>query len=324
MSNIKQEEHKECRLKYFPVMMFAIVMGISGLTISFQKAKEFIGLPSWVPYYMEYLSLGLFGIIALVYIIKLLVYPSEVAAEWKHPVRINFFSAISISMLMLAIITRHDYPAMGSWFWYAGAAMHTFMTLYTITFWISHNQEINHSNPAWFIPIVGNVLVPVGGVGLASHSVLMYYFSVGLFFWIILLGIILNRIIFHHQLAQKFLPTLFIMLAPPAVAFIAYFKLYHSVDVFAHFLYSIALFFTFMLAFMSPKFFGIKYAISWWAFIFPLAAMSIASMLMYHKMQDSFNLYMSYTMVTVATIMTLLVLAQTIIHIIKKEICIDE
>ncbi len=312
------------RLKFYPVMMFAIVMGISGLTIALQKSAEFLGFPAIVGQTMMYVALGLFALISLIYLIKLLRYPKAVLAEWKHPVRINFFSAISISMLMLAIITRHDFHTMGAWFWYAGTAMHTYMTLYTITFWINHNQEISHSNPAWFIPIVGNVLVPVGGIGLASQMVLMYYFSIGLFFWIIFLAVIMNRIIFHHQLAQKFLPTLFIMLAPPAVAFIAYFKLFHSLDMFAHFLYSIALFFTFMLAFMFRSFLGLKYFISWWAFIFPLAAMAIASMVMYHKMHDSFSLAMSYIMLGVAVLMTLLVLYQTIKHMFMHEICIQE
>jgi len=312
------------RLKFYPVMMFAIVMGISGLTIAYQKAAEFIGFPHAIGNVMMYIALGLFAIISLIYIAKLIRYPKAVMNEWKHPVRINFFSAISISMLMLAIITRHDFHTMGAIFWYAGTAMHTFMTLYTITFWINHNQEISHSNPAWFIPIVGNVLVPVGGIGLASKMILMYFFSVGVFFWIIFLAIIFNRIIFHHQLAQKFLPTLFILLAPPAVAFIAYFKLFGVIDTFATFVYSIALFFTFMLAFMSKQFIGLKYFISWWAFIFPLAAMAIAAMVMYHKTQDVFSMYLAYTMMGVTTLMMLTVLYQTIRHMFMHEICIQE
>jgi len=312
------------RLKFYPIMMFAIVMGISGLTIAYQKAAEFIGFPHAIGNTMMYIALTLFTVISLIYIVKLLKYPKAVMNEWKHPVRINFFSAISISMLMLAIITRHDFHTLGAAFWYAGTALHMYMTLYTISFWINHNQEIGHSNPAWFIPIVGNVLVPVGGIGLASKMVLMYFFSVGVFFWIIFLAIIFNRIIFHHQLAQKFLPTLFILLAPPAVAFIAYFKLFGVVDTFAIFVYSIAVFFTFMLAFMFRQFLGLKYFISWWAFIFPLAAMAIAAMVMYHKTQDIFSMYLSYIMMGVATLMTLVVLYQTIAHMFKHEICIQE
>jgi len=312
------------RLKFFPIMMYAIAMGIGGLTIMYQKSAEFLGLSHLIGQYLMYIELAIFAIVSFVYLIKLAKYPKAVVNEWNHPVRINFFSAISISLLMLAIIYRPEYKALGSYFWYAGTVIHTFMTLYTITFWINHNQEIGHSNPAWFIPIVGNVLVPVGGAGLASKTFLIYYFSVGVFFWIILFAIILNRIIFHKQMAQKFMPTLFILIAPPAVAFIAYFKLTHQIDFFATFVYSVAVFFTLMLAFMVKQFIGLKYFISWWAFIFPLAAMTIASMIMYHKGGDTFNQYFSYIMLSVTTLMTLLVLFQTIVHMFKKEICIQE
>jgi len=312
------------RLKFFPIMMYAIVMGISGLTIAYQKAVEFLGFPHIIGNTLMYVALGLFAIISLIYIIKLFTYPKAVANEWKHPVRINFFSAISISMLMLAIITTKSFPMLHKIFWYGGTLMHFYMTLYTISFWINKNQEINHSNPAWFIPIVGNVLVPVGGIGLASKSVLIYFFAVGTFFWIILLAIILNRIIFHHQMAQKFMPTLFILIAPPAVAFIAYFKLTHQIDFFAQFLYALAIFFTFMVAFMFKQFLGLKYFISWWAFIFPLAAMSIAAMIVSHKTHDIFSQYFAYIMMGVTSLMTLIVLYQTIVHMFKKEICIQE
>ena len=42
---------------------------------------------------------------------------------------------------------------------------------------------------------------------------------------IILFSIILNRIIFHNPFAAKFMPTMFILIAPPAIGFISYIKL---------------------------------------------------------------------------------------------------
>jgi len=233
-------------------MLLLWVLG--GLTIAFQKSAEFLGTSYAIGQYLMYIELAIFAIVTLIYLVKLLKYPQAVINEWKHPVRINFFSAVSISLLMLAIIYRPEYKALGSYFFYAGTALHTFMTLYTLSFWINHNQELNHSNPAWFIPIVGNVLVPVSGAGLVDKSFLIYYFSIGLFFWIILTAMLFNRIIFHKQMAQKFMPTLFIFIALPAVAFIAYFKLTHNVDFFTEFLYSTALFFTLLIFFMYKQF----------------------------------------------------------------------
>ena len=312
------------RLQFFPVMMFAITMGLSGLTIAWQKAGAWLGMPKSIGEYLLYIDTAVFAVILLTYLIKAIVYPKEVAEEWNHPVRINFFAAISISLLMLAIIYKEEYRQIALYVWYAGTAMHTFLTLYTISRWINHNQEINHSNPAWFIPIVGNLLVPVGGIGFVSTHVLMYYFSVGFFFWIILFAVLLNRIVFHHQLPQKFMPTLFIFLAPPAVAFIAYFKLYHQMDAFAIILFNIAVFFTLLLVFMFRSFIGLKFFISWWAFVFPVAAMAIASMVMYHVSKDSSMLYTSYAMLAAATGVILVVFFFTARCALKGKICVQE
>ena len=172
--------------------------------------------------------------------------------------------------------------------------------------------------------MVGNVLVPVGGVGFASQGVLMYFFSCGIFFWVILFAILLNRIIFHHQLAVKFMPTMFILIAPPAVGFIAYYKMFGVIDIFATMLFNLALFFTLLVAFMYKNFIKIKFFISWWAFVFPLAAMSISAMLMYHETKDSMLLAFSYVMVAVTTVVITIVLYQTVSHMLKGEVCVQE
>ena len=87
-----------------------------------------------------------------------------------------------------------------------------------------------HSNPAWFIPIVGNLIVPIAGVGIWDNTILIFYFSIGIFFWIILFAIILNRVIFHNPFAPKFMPTLFILIAPPSIGFLSYMKLTTNLD----------------------------------------------------------------------------------------------
>jgi tellurite resistance protein len=304
--------------------MYAIVMGMSGLTITYQKAALWLNFPHIIGEALMYITTIIFVVVSILYISKFAKYKQAVYKEFTHPVRINFFAAISISMLMLAIIYKEAYPAISGIFWYPGAVLQFYFTMNTIAFWINHNQDIEHSNPAWFIPIVGNVLVPVGGMGFADIHILMYFFSVGIFFWIVMFPLLLNRIIFHHQMAQKFIPTMFILIAPPAVGFIAYFKMFGVIDTFALILFNLALFFTLLIAFMYKNFLNLKFFISWWAFVFPIAAMTISSMLMYHKLGDMMMLYFSYILVAVTTLIILVVLFRTIEHMQKKEICIQE
>ncbi len=312
------------RLQFFPVMMFAVIMGLAGLSIVYQRAHELLGFPSFLASAFSYFTIGLFFIILFTYIIKFFKYKEEVRAEFAHPIRINFFASISISFVLISILFKSINTDISYILFLIGAILHLFLTFYTLSFWISKSLEMQHSNPAWFIPIVGNLIVPVGGVSYFPSSILMFYFSIGIFFWIIMLSIILNRIIFHKAFAAKFIPTLFIFIAPPSVGFLAYFKLTNDIDFFALVLFNIALFFTFLLFFMYKNFLNIKFFISWWAFTFPLATITLATLLILEQTKESFYIYLAYIFIFILSVVVSIVLYNTILHMFKKEICIME
>ena len=312
------------RLQFFPIMMFAIIMGLAGLTLVFKKVHESLSFPSLIVTLMTAATTILFFVILYFYILKIVKHKNEVKKEFTHPIRINFFAASSISTLILSMIYRHDIDSLAQIFFIVGACLHIFFTFYTIKYWINNNLEMQHSNPAWFIPIVGNLIVPIAGKGFIDDAVLYFYFSIGIFFWIILFSIILNRIIFHNQFAPKFMPTLFILIAPPAIGFISYVKLTGSLDFFAQILFNLGLFFTILVVVMYKNFINIKFFISWWAFTFPMAAITLATVLMYELTHKNFYGVLSYILMTITTIIIILVARQTIIHMRKKEICIME
>lgn len=327
----EKTEEKVCeqvelnRLKFFPIMMFAIVMGLAGLTIVFQKANEILGIASIFGNILAVITTVVFIVISSIYLLKMSRYMGAVKKEFAHPIRINFFPATAISLLLIAGVYHPINHTVAYYSLILGMIMQTFFTFYIISFWINQNLELQHSNPAWFIPIVGNVLVPVAGAGMIDTNILMYYFAIGMFFWIILTSILINRIIFHHQLAQKFMPTLFIFIAPPAIGFIAYVKMNGGdFDMFASFLYNLALFFTFLIFFMYKNFIGLKFFISWWAFTFPLTAITIASMLAFKMTNIVIYKYFAYLFMIVACIVILLVAITTVKSMLKGKVCIQE
>jgi tellurite resistance protein len=84
------------------------------------------------------------------------------------------------------------------------------------------DMDIKSMNPLWFLPIVGNMIAPIAGVKLGYTEFSLFMFSIGFILWGVLFTVIINRIIFHNSLPQKLLPTLFILIAPPAIGFISY------------------------------------------------------------------------------------------------------
>ena len=312
------------RLQYFPITSFAIIMGLSGLTIVFGKFYHMQWMPKFLYDGFLFFTTALFLFFVFTYGRKAINYFEEVKADFQHRIRINFFSAISISLLLLSIAYMTYWPLLSLLLWWAGVLLHTVFMLYTMSFWIRHNFEIHFMNPAWFIPVVGNILVPISGVEYMPKAFSFFYFAVGFFFWIILFAIFLNRAIFHHQLPQKFVPTLFILIAPPAVGFIAYMRIAQSWDTFAVFMLFIAYFFIVLLIFLYKSFKKLQFFISWWAFTFPLMAITLASTVAFQVTQIVFYKYMSFLMFGLAVFVIAFVTLKTINKVAAKEICVNE
>jgi len=317
---------KKRDLSCFPVQFFAVLMGISGLSIVYAKAYHILNFSSiW---YLILLAINtvLFFVIFTIYVLKWVKYPDKVNEELNHPIKSSFVPAISISFLLLAI-AYYDYaPTVSVTFLYIGAPLHLYFTLRTIKFWMMHEKlNINHINPAWFIPVVGNLLVPIVGIDVFPLPISIFYFSIGIFFWIMLFIIVMYRMIFHNPMPMKLVPTLFILIAPPSVGFISYFRItFGSVDMVSMFLYSIAIGITLLMFTKLKVFISSQFFISWWAYTFPLAAVSIASILMYMTYHNSFNYIVSLFLIGLTTVVVALVFYKTIIAIKNEEICMEE
>ncbi len=328
-------------LAHVPVPLFAVVMGVTGLGLAWRKGHEVLGLPAEVGEAVLALGGLFFGLIFLLYLSKALRHPAEFKAEFNHPIRSNFVAAISISILLLATAIA-PYAAEGAllpWnlgpfpgareiavgLWSVGAAAQLLITLRLVGRWIFHAQEINHSNPAWFIPIVGNVLVPLAGVRLGFVDTSWFFFSVGLIFWILLFTIVFYRIVFHKQLPPKLVPTLFIFVPPPAVGMLSYLALTGGeMDVLARLLANFTLFLVLLLLSLGHRFVKVPFAVSWWAFTFPLDAAAVATLVHAEKTGSELTAWIGGGLVGIATAVVALVLVRTFVALARGQLFVPE
>ncbi len=266
------------RLVNYPITFYAITMGLFGLTLALHAASRVL---EWVGPFsniMLWVSLAVFAIITIGYLAKMVIHPAAVLAEWNHPIRATFFPAVSISLLLMAVCFLPENAGIANMLWIVGAILQGFLTLAIIGRWIGHKPfEYSHINPAWFIPAVGNVVAPIAGAQLGYVELSWLFFSGGILFWIILLTLVMNRLIFHTPLPGKLLPTLVIMIAPPAVAFIAYLNLTDGVDTFARILLNLGYVFALIVLTQIPRILKLPFAMSFWALSFPIASLTIAS-----------------------------------------------
>ncbi len=316
---------KECRIKYFSVSFFSIILGMAGFTIAFQKSEQILKMPFNLSLSILILTSALFGIIALIYVLKIILFSDEVKVEFNNPVKLSFFPTFSISLLLLSIAFLSVNLFISKYLWIAGTIIHFILTIKVISIWIQQTKfEIKHMNPSWFIPAVGNILVPVAGVSFFSLEISWFFYSIGLFLWIILLVIFFNRIIFHSPLPRKLIPTLFILIAPPAVGFISLVKLTGEASEFSKILYYFGLFLVFLLFSQIKIFRKIKYYLSWWAYSFPISAITIATILMFHETDIILFNYLSWIFFVILNLVIIWLLMKTIVAISERGICVEE
>ena len=312
-------------LAHLPVSLISTVMGLSGLAIAWQKAHLAFGVSSAVWIGIAVLASAVFIFLIGLYAVKRVRFPEAVRGEWRHPVRVSFFPTISISLMLLAAVWGETVPSISFVLWAGGALLHLSFTLSILSSWMFHTHyDIKHANPAWFIPVVGNLFVPIGGARFASPELGWFFFSIGIVFWLVLMIIVFYRVFFHEPVPLRLQPTLFILLAPPAVGFLAYGILVPELDTPARVLYYTALFMALLLGCNAPRFVRGGFYISAWAYSFPLAAITIATFAMAQRTGLAFYRGLAGVLLAVVTAVIGLLVVKTLGAARRNAICVPE
>ncbi|MCL3882558.1 SLAC1 anion channel family protein [Marivita sp. GX14005] len=313
------------QLAHFPITFFAIGMGMMGLTLALRAAETSFGLAHGASLAVLGVSVLMLFAVSAGYVAKAVRHPGQIAAEWHHPVRIAFFPAVSISLLLLATALLDTAPGLAEAIWVLASALQGALALAVLSAWIGHRPFTFASmTPAWFIPAVGNVIVPLAGAPLGYLEISWLFFSAGLIFWLLLLTLVMNRLMFHDPLPGKMVPTLMILVAPPAVAFTAWTRMAGDPGAFGHFLLSVAYVFALLVALQAPKLRKLPFALSWWALSFPLAALSIASFGYAHASGSEPHRWIGAGLLALLVAVVVLLVIRTIGAMRAGRICVPE
>jgi tellurite resistance protein len=269
-------------LEFLPVSIFGAVMGLSGLGLAWRLANNIWHWDFKISEVIGGIAILLFLILSIAFIIKFSKNPSVLVKELNHPVQVSFYGAIVISLLLIPGLLLPYLPALATIVWSIAAIMMLVFAWYVLRNWLDHQQLPENAMPAWVIPIVGTLDVPIVGSHLhiyGIHEICMVFYGIGLVFSIILLTIIISRLMFQAQLPPAMQPTLIILTGPLALAFTGYESLTGVQDVFATVIFYFNIFLFALLAskiIMLPK--VCPFFVSWWSVSFPLAAVTISAL----------------------------------------------
>jgi tellurite resistance protein len=298
------------------VAMFALVMGLGGLSNAWAAAAAAFGLPIVISQVLLAIAMLTFAVLVAAHLAKLGLHFEDVVEEFAHPVRSSFFPAVSVAAIVLSIGTRRYAPDLAEMLWWGGAGLHFVLAVTLIRRWILHAQDESVLTPAWFIPVVGNILVPVGGVPLGHVEISWFFFSVGLVFWLSFFTIVLHRVLFVPAMSQRSMPTLFILLAPPSIGLSAFLAFTDGhVGALADILYCLALFIAILLATLWRHLAHGPFFMSWWAMTFPADGWAGASIGYYRGRPTTATAAIAIAALVVASLIVMWIAVHTARHI---------
>ena len=313
-------------LQHLPISFFAIVMGVAGLAIATEKLEAMYSMGNAASLAVTGVAGLIWLAVFLAYVTKVLRYPDAVMAELNHPIRLSFFPTSTIGLLLISIALLNVLPLAAQVLWWMGMVGQLVFTLVILDRWFHKEHfKLEHNSPAWFIPIVGNILVPVAGSEFGYIEISYFFFAGGIIFWLPLLAVSLNRAFFFAPIPKKLLPTLFIMIAPPAVGFISWTKLHDgALDDTGVILFFAAMAFLLMLISQAKRFIGLPFALPWWAFTFPIAAADIAVFVFYSKIPQLHYQVLGVSLYLVPAALFTYLLVKTAIETYRKSLLMPE
>ncbi len=273
-------------LKFLAPAWFSIVMGLCGLALAWRRAADLMGeMATGFAIVAGLLALAVFVLLVVASALRMAHHPEAWAEDRAHPVRHAFMAAMPVSLILLATVAvallAPDRQAAPLLFvlvdaaWWLGSLVQLGVTLWTLARWWQGNKPGGLQwavlTPALFIPVVGNVLVPLAGLPLGHAEWSAAQFGLGLMFWPVVLVLLMVRIATQGLWPDRLLPASLILVAPPAVIGLSALQFGAPLLV-GWALWGAALFCLLWVAMLMRRIIAQPFSIAHWGLSFPLAA----------------------------------------------------
>src|SRR5699024_1333641 len=112
---------KEQSYQYFPLALFSSVMGLAVTTIAINQIENIYQINKITSAIFLAITTLWFLFNSTILIYRLIFFPKEVKQEYSHPIQMNFFAAISISLLLISTLYASHFKGLSFIIWGLGA-----------------------------------------------------------------------------------------------------------------------------------------------------------------------------------------------------------
>ncbi|MBV9859157.1 MAG: dicarboxylate transporter/tellurite-resistance protein TehA [Alphaproteobacteria bacterium] len=262
-----------------PAGFFGIVVGLAGLGNAWRAAHQvWQQAPALVGEALMVVASLVWAMLLVLFLLKWGFARAEAVAEARHPVQCCFISLVGIATMLIALAAL-PYSRMVTEILFAVGMCFTlaFALWRTGRLWRGERDQ-SAATPALYLPLVGGGFVTAivaSALGYPDWGQLA--FGIGLFSWLAIESVLLQRLYTAPTTALPLRPSWGIQLAPPTVGAVAYLSVSGGApDLFAHILVGYGLIQAMLLLRLLPWIMQQPFAVSYWGSTFGISALATA------------------------------------------------
>jgi tellurite resistance protein len=259
-----------------PAAFFAMVLGLAGLAYSWRVAHRIWGYPGIIGELLMLLAALVWAVLMLLYAAKWIGKRDAAVKELSDPIQCCYVGLIGVTTMLIA----------GGLLPYASVAAQILFTLgacFTGLFAIwrtgalwQGGRDPGTITAVLYLPLGAGSFVMASGLGALGHEDWgQLAFGAGLFSWLAIESVLLQRLLIAQPLPLALRPTLGIQLAPPTVGALAYLNVTNGApDVLVHAMVGYGVLQALIAIRMFPWVRQQPFAPGYWAFSFGITALA--------------------------------------------------
>jgi tellurite resistance protein TehA-like permease len=259
-----------------PLNTLAIGLGITGVAETWSAASTVADIPVGLTQTFWLLAAAAMVWLVTAHAVRGIRSGSPLKDQLLHPVQGPLAAIVPLSGMLLGGNLAATFPAAGAMLVGVSMIAATAFAAWLVSTWMGGRIELGALHGGYLLPTVAGGFVAAGAAqAIGLRDLGWAAFGVATVFWVIMTALLVARLISRPPLPDVLVPTLAVVMAPPAVGGLALFALtdHTSTPLSLAFAGLAVVLVGAQLAFL-PRYRRLSFSLGFWSFTFPAAAVA--------------------------------------------------
>ncbi|VDR27571.1 Tellurite resistance protein tehA [Raoultella terrigena] len=312
------------RVLNLPAGYFGMVLGIIGMGFAWRYASTIWPVSRSVGDGLVVLAATIWALLAVAFITRAIRFPWSVRQEMCHPVASSFVSLFPATTMLVSIGFVPWCRPLSLGLFIIGVALQlAYSAWQSAGLWRgSHPRDA--TTPGLYLPTVANNFISAMACGaLGFNDAGLVFLGAGIFSWLSLEPVILQRLRSDGELPAALRTSLGIQLAPALVACSAWLSVNGGeADTFAKLLFGYGLLQLLFMLRLMPWYLQQPFNASFWSFSFGISALATTGLHLGHSQPNGFFHFLAIPLFVFTNLIIGLLLIRTFLLLVRGKLLI--